>query len=696
MKTRVKRFALAVLSAAIGLGSCAAIAGSARAAEGRSYALLIGVENYDHLPKLDYSAKDVEQLKSTLQYRLKFLPGNIYCANDEEPHKHYRPTRAKLMEVIPEELSKAGPDDTVIVYFTGHAVRKSADAAYLAPQDFDPTRPAETGIAISWFQDQLKNCRAAKKLLVLDACHAGSSAPANSSQGEMSVDELSKTARMPGVITLCSCAADQPSQVWEEKQQSLFSYCLNKGLRGQADADGNSQLSIDELFAYVNRAMDDLYQKELVKRPQNPTIWPSSKPQLALTLQPPTVKELISDMADNLAEEIEKQRLPRIGVSLEFAHQGSRGEEKLGGVYEQFGKYCANLLEQALIERAAESKFTVVPHADMANALHKANITLKDLTNAVALKKVSDNVDSMPAIAVGSIGSLQGNRLPLECQLNRIDGMICQQVGKAKGTAELGQSDLAMFANPDEVPPPEVAGEPPQDDLSLSPSDRLRIPVRPIAAPSPMVPSPVHPLHDPKFASQFRVRFMVAGNERKLLFEKDKCYLPVRPGEVYEIFIENRTGKKVILRALVGGRNTLPEVRVMPEALENAPADLKTARYWVLDPKNTLEGWVAIRGFVEKLGAQGQLREFTVKEVNTSLAGRDTFSDQLSMITLAFYETGTTRGLGTVGGAIRPELIPVVEDPGVRELLGVANIMLVEHDRGLADAEESQVAQDKP
>ena len=75
--------------------------------------------------------------------------------------------------------------------------------------------------------------------------------------------------KLEGVVTLASSTAEQPSQIWDEKEQSLFSYWLNQGLKGHADEDGNGEVNIDELYDYVHRNVTQSAEARL-HRPQTP------------------------------------------------------------------------------------------------------------------------------------------------------------------------------------------------------------------------------------------------------------------------------------------------------------------------------------------------------------------------------------------------------------------------------------------
>ena len=143
-------------------------------ASARQWAILIGVEKYQRASPLRFTANDAVQIAHTLQARGGFDPDGILQITDDAPDLALRPEKANLLRLLPLWLEKAGPNDKVIVYFSGHGFRDSQGKAYLAPSDVDPADPAATGIPIEWLRSQIAACRATFKLLILNACHAGS------------------------------------------------------------------------------------------------------------------------------------------------------------------------------------------------------------------------------------------------------------------------------------------------------------------------------------------------------------------------------------------------------------------------------------------------------------------------------------------------------------------------------------------
>ncbi|OYW12879.1 MAG: hypothetical protein B7X34_01315, partial [Acidobacteriia bacterium 12-62-4] len=105
----------------------------------RSYALVIGVGDYQNLPasaKLEFAERDAEAIYSVL-----ISPeGGNFRAENVRKLTGSRATLANLQKEIDGWLpTVAKPEDRVLVYFAGHGfVDPNSGKAYLAPYDLDP------------------------------------------------------------------------------------------------------------------------------------------------------------------------------------------------------------------------------------------------------------------------------------------------------------------------------------------------------------------------------------------------------------------------------------------------------------------------------------------------------------------------------------------------------------------------------
>ena len=83
----------------------------------------------------------------------------------------------------------------------------------------------------------------------------------------------------------------------------------------------------------------------------------------------------------------------------------------------------------------------------------------------------------------------------------------------------------------------------------------------------------------------------------------------------------------------------------------------------------------AVRGFVTETGATGKLRQFTVVDAQQSLAARQKFTDQIGLITAAFYSPKSgSRGVGTGLGKEGDENVAEAQKMLPGDLLGVVHI----------------------
>jgi uncharacterized caspase-like protein len=644
-----------------------------RKSSGKQVALLIGVEKYEKAPPLAFIGNDVRRLSETLRDRGGY--DEVIEFTDSSADANRRPLREILLREVPKWLGSRGRDDTLIVFFSGHGFRADDGAMYLAPLDVDPANVKKTGIGVAWFRDQLARCPAELKLLVLDACHAGSI----KGEGEANLDQqdLDLFEKLEGVVTLASSTADQSSLVWEEKQQSLFSYWLNQGLKGHADHDGDGQVNIDELNEYVYANVTETARARF-SRPQTPVrkigVGTPGQP-VVLYLKPQKLKQVLGDMAQQLADIIADRKLSKVGV-LEFTNDTKLGE-LLGADYGLLGRFCAEQLEERLVKEQRKG-FKVVNRRTLQQALHAERFDLADLGSTARLKKLAADAGGMPLIALGMLHNRAGRMLNLRCQL--IETATNDVAAAVGGAAWLTESEWGMLGKSVALNPEDRRPEPPADDAPPRPQEDAVVDRMDELAKGP------HPMQDPGFP--FRVRMIINGKERKGEFRDNDYFLPVRKGEVYELWIENRTGRKALMRLLVDGLNTLPEREGGAETpavskglmteLIGTHVDLDDARPWVLDPDSPLQrasrtpSLFAVRGFVTKTGEQGQLGRFTIVDADRSLAARQKFTDQIGLITAAFYTPRASRSVGTDIGV-------TIDENLTEQKAEVGNLLAVVH-----------------
>jgi hypothetical protein len=235
--------------------------------------------------------------------------------------------------------------------------------------------------------------------------------------------------------------------------------------------------------------------------------------------------------------------------------------------------------------------------------------------------------------------------------------------GSAGGVALLNESEWAMLGKSGALTWEERQPAPPSFDNNQPAKD----PQDEAVARFDRKGDGPHPMTDPNF--EFPVRIYVGGKERPGVARGNRWYVPLHEGETYEIYVENRAGMPVCMRLLVDGLNTLPDVEMaktkgVATYLWGQHVSLNDARHFVLDPAGlrTARKLWRVSGFVTETGKNGKLREFLVSTPEKSLAAKVKFTEQMGLITAAFYDPVPTSrgvplnaGLGTTAGRERSE-----------------------------------------
>lgn len=635
--------------------------------EGRQWAILIGVENYQKATPLTYTMNDVDQLAKTLRERGGVPGERVVKFVESAPDSRYQPLKASLQEQLPKWFKKPTSKDRLLVYFSGHGFRSQDGHLYLAPLDCDPANPAATGISVSWLRDQIAACPAPFKLLILDSCHAGTEKGEDAIKGASAKDLGEPFRDLEGVVTLASSTGDEKSQIWVEKKQSLFTYWLNQGLAGHADENGDAEVDIDELNKYVHKQVTHTAQTQL-HRPQTPVriIRGGGGTPVVLELVPMKLKHLIKDMAQQISWAMQERGLKKVGV-LQFTADTPLGEA-LGGGFGTLGRWCTAELEKELV---MSGNCEVIDSNRLVAALKKQKFTVDQLSSPEALQQLSKELGGMPTIVMGTLRHRQHRNITLQCKLQNIQ--TASLVGAAGGSALLNENEWAMLGHsvvikPEDRPPP-VPGEANQEGAIIQKLDERA--------------SAPHPLSDPKFP--YRVLVMVNGQERKGAFRGNEYVIPVRNGEVYEVHVRLLNGDPCCVKLLIDGLNTLPQKAKTEkgiDAFEVAPiVKLDDAREWVLDPNTNRARLWGFKGFVTTTGTTGALRKFEVTDAAKSLAAQKNFNESVGLITAAFYTPTTVRS-GTLAQPWEiPEDLTERRDVRAGDLISVVNIRYMDADK---------------
>lgn len=221
-----------------------------------SHALIIGIDQYAHWPRLAHAKRDAKALQEMLVQRFGFAPDNVTTLLDEQA------TRSNILRALNDKLAnpqRVKRDDRVLVFFAGHGgTRKLAsgrDVGYLMPVYASLGDFAADAISMPQLQEVAEALSAKHVLFVVDACYSGLGLTRGGGGEAASQRFLSDNAKRIGRQMMTAGGADQQVADDGPGGHSVFTWTLLQALGGKADLNGDGYITATELAAYVGPAV---------------------------------------------------------------------------------------------------------------------------------------------------------------------------------------------------------------------------------------------------------------------------------------------------------------------------------------------------------------------------------------------------------------------------------------------------------
>ncbi|MDR1962867.1 MAG: caspase family protein [Planctomycetaceae bacterium] len=626
------------------------------------------------ITRLPYTVFDAEFVSESLNSHGFPKSDRLLLLEGETPE----PTKSNLEKELRVFLhKKCSPEDTVIVYFSGHGILgENGQTSKIVPSDFNADNLDASSVSVNDLRKLLGHCEAKTKFLLLDCCHSGSETslvPAGIIKSVPVEDSLD-------VITIASCGANEKSHYWKDKNLSLFSYYLGEALRGDADSDQNQTITADELFGYLyNNVSRTATKLGFVQNPVrilrsgvkgNPTL-------LAYTKQNQTLDQFFDNTALKIAAEIQKNKITITGalpfLTVSEGNKTTTGTAELGNLPKQ----CSEKLQTHLIRHG----ISPIHYDVIKNALREQNLTVDDVYSG-KINTIAGTIKFIDPNAVKSfiIGKITRHKqigcVSLTCELMGLPNVVV--LGTYNGTVQLSNGEIANTGQSMQ-PPRQNNGEKRENKFTANALPSAETEYRPEVVPASILPPlpannslPVSLVPIPSVdATIFKVSILVKRGNRFVavepIYKDGKTFVPLERGDIYRIRITNPANESVLVRVLVDGLNTLPEEIREPKPVKFAaiatadkmqyiellrqsgaiierndegtfyrvasPASLDDARPWVFAPYKTSE----ITGFFHQTGKSGSYKEFRVTDAPFSVAGQTNFTDQLGLISIGFF-----------------------------------------------------------
>lgn len=225
------------------------------------YALVIAIANYQTVSRLPAAvqndAKDV-QAALVSPFHCGYPSLNVKLLLDGGA------TLAEIRAQLSWLASVAGPDDSVVIYFSGHGARLAGTDGHesvLIPVDAVINDLRSSSISETELSAALKAIRSARLLILLDACHSGGAVIFKDLQGsellESGFDEksLQHLAEGVGRVVIASSRSTETSLVMPGAPNSVFTQHLLEALKGEIPSKGDGFVRVFQVFEHVATAV---------------------------------------------------------------------------------------------------------------------------------------------------------------------------------------------------------------------------------------------------------------------------------------------------------------------------------------------------------------------------------------------------------------------------------------------------------
>lgn len=248
---------------------------AASAAEGRKWALLVGISKYlkiDHSP-CPYAVSDAKEMEKTLISSCGYRKENVFLLTSDQSHESL-PDMRNIIKCLLDVSQKAAPEDSFIFFFSGLGM-EMGNESFLLPWEADTYNSSTlvvTSLKVSDLMRFVARIKAGKIALFLDSSRndprpdkKASSGQDSQNSGQLKIvsggsQEAPESHPVPIVLTACDrgeCSYDS-----DASELGFFTLFLTRGLRGKA-ADAQGNVTLGSLKKYVRDNVPPAVQKAL-------------------------------------------------------------------------------------------------------------------------------------------------------------------------------------------------------------------------------------------------------------------------------------------------------------------------------------------------------------------------------------------------------------------------------------------------
>ena len=221
------------------------------------YVFAVGINKYKNPAlNLNYAEPDAKGITNFFRQKGKGLFKNV----EIKEIYNEQATKETIISKL-KQLQNTQPQDAVLIYLAGHGENIN-DKWYFIPHELTyPEREDDVrtkGMSSDEFAGHIKNIKAQKILVLIDACKSGAVLVAF--RGFEDRKALSQLSRSTGVHIVAASTKDQFAAEVKDLGHGVFTYILLEGLKGKASVKGET-VTVRKLMGYIEEKLPEITKK---------------------------------------------------------------------------------------------------------------------------------------------------------------------------------------------------------------------------------------------------------------------------------------------------------------------------------------------------------------------------------------------------------------------------------------------------
>ena len=218
----------------------------------KSYAIIIGIDDYQNISNLDYAVNDAESVKEMLINQFSYKEENVKLLINENANK------INIEQTLSDISLLAGENDRILVFFAGHGetmkLPDGGEMGYLIPVDGRQENLYASAIPMNDLKDLSHMSKAKHMLFLVDACYGGLAAVGTRGlEPAKTPNYLEKITNIKSRQIITAGGSDEKVIEKPEWGHSAYTMNLLRALKdGLADTNGDGYITAGELGLYLN------------------------------------------------------------------------------------------------------------------------------------------------------------------------------------------------------------------------------------------------------------------------------------------------------------------------------------------------------------------------------------------------------------------------------------------------------------